>query len=129
MLDRSFITVKRDRIRFFLKTDGAVARLGKMFNLAVSFCAANDRSIGQQQGAKILGSKCYWTTNRERLQSFDDLLPSIVKVGTRSRVCVCFLFNCNARRKCGASGKVGKTSSAALGRAFEADWMPPLEPT
>ena len=47
MFDRSFITVKGDRIRFFLKTDGAVARLGKMFNLAVSFCAANDRSIGQ----------------------------------------------------------------------------------
>lgn len=43
----SFTTVKSDRTRFFLKTDGAVALLGEMFNLAISFCAAKDRRTGQ----------------------------------------------------------------------------------
>jgi hypothetical protein len=33
--------MKAKRARFFLKTERAVSRLGKIFNLAVSLCAAN----------------------------------------------------------------------------------------
>src|SRR2546427_3572854 len=59
-----------------------------MFNFAVSLCAANNRSTGQTQNAQIVGSKRYCTPYGGRLQSFDDLRPSIVGAGIRDRTCV-----------------------------------------
>ena len=91
--------MKANRARFFLKTERAVARLGKIFNLAESLCAAKDRSTSNTKG-KIVGGKCYCTTTGDGRQSFPD--HRCPRIDRADRACVGFRVNSKDWCKCGS---------------------------
>jgi hypothetical protein len=60
-------SVESYRARFFLKTDETIATAGSALNFAVRLGVASDRNTGQKQSAKIIDSKHYRASHRERL--------------------------------------------------------------
>jgi hypothetical protein len=60
------------RARSLVKTEGAVASLGKILDFAASLCVVNDWITGRKQSLKIPGSEHYRAPYGDRFQSLSD---------------------------------------------------------